>query len=122
MASSRGAMFTRRAPREPRLLPHALKCCSWPHVPQLLFGQCDAAKFTARRELRITPRKTRLDTLVSRDEVLIIGFAPAPEAEVAHESSCLLSGFHEEADRPGELSPLRVLARQAFSSGSRQSV
>jgi len=55
-------------------------------------------------------------------EVLLLGFAPAPEAEVAHESPCLLSGFHEEADRPGELSPLRVLARQPFLSGSSQSV
>src|SRR5437899_3172734 len=55
-------------------------------------------------------------------EIVILNSAPTPEEEVSHEKFCLLSRFHHETDRSGELSPLRVLACQPHLSRRRQPV
>ena len=103
-----------------QLSPEPIEDRAGSHVPQLLFGQRDAAKVSMCRELCIAQRKLPFPMFVSRQfevgfdltiEIVILGSAPTPEAEVSHESPCLLSRFHHEPDGPSQLSPFPVLAR-----------
>jgi hypothetical protein len=62
-----------------------------------LFRQGDTAKFSVCRELSIAQTHSRFKALVRREfevhpklaiEVVVLGLAPAPEAEISHGSRC----------------------------------
>jgi hypothetical protein len=95
--TSEGRTPQQAAPGISHLPPQPLERRSCPHVPQLLFGQRDAPEFPVRRELCLAQRGPCLEVLLRREfkvdlklaiEVVILSFAPAPEAAIFHESPC----------------------------------